>query len=184
MSADDALKMLEEMILGTQEPRSDFKYVIFLTGQEGEVALPQEYLIELLLLYDTGLFDLDTLSMLFDVSTIDISNFTEEHPACWDKWEESVATMWTRSMRFYEEDLENLSWVAKYAIKRAHLAVKMQKNLIEATMEMSQELDEDAGWDDSNTHMRIDGLLDREKRDTILKDWFNRTGGEVQDGEQ
>ena len=181
MSADDALKMLEEMILGTQEPRSNSKYVIFLTGQEGEVALPQEYLIELLLLFDTGLFDLETLSILFDVSSSEISHFTEENPAY--MWEESIATMWTRSMRFYEEDLDDLSWLAKYAIKRSQLAIKMSKSLIEATLEMSEELDEEGGWDNTNRHLRVEGLIDRKRRWTILEDWFRRPKGEESDGE-
>jgi len=183
MSADNALKMLEEMILGTQEPRSNSKYVIFKTGQDGEVSLPEEYLIELLLLYDSDVFDIETLSKLFDVSTHDIVNFTEDHPACWDMWGESIATMWTKSMKFYEDDIEDLSWVARYAIKRAKLAVAMSKSLIEATKEMGIELDEDAGWTEETLHMRVEGLIDRNRRETILEKWFGRAKEEDSDGE-
>lgn len=174
MSADNALKMLEEMILGTQEPRSNSKYVIFLTGRDGEVPLPEEYLIELLLLYDTNVFDMDTLSILFDVCAEDIIKFTESHPSCWEMWEDSIATMWTKSMRFYEDDLEDLSWISRYAIKRAKLAVTMDKSIIEATYEMGLELDEDAGWTDNTLHLRVEGLIERNKRESIMEGWFSR----------
>ncbi len=183
MSADNALKMLEEMILGTQEPRSNSKYVIFKTGQEGELELPEEFLIELLLLYDSDVFDIETLSKLFDVSTLDILNFTETHPACWDMWEESIATMWTKSMKFYEDDIKDLSWIAKYAIKRSKLAVAMGKTIMEATREMDEELDEDEGWTEETLHLRVEGLIDRNSRKTILQGWFGRAKEENTDGE-
>ena len=108
MSTNNKLKVLEELLLeeglGKASP-----YVIFLTGKEGEVPLPPEYLIELLLLFDSGIFDLETLSMLFDVSMQDIAVFTDDNPGYWGLWEESIATMWTKSFKFYEDDLEKLS---------------------------------------------------------------------------
>lgn len=183
MSTNGELKVLEEMLLEEGSGKAS-PYVIFLTGKEGEVPLPPEYLIELLLLFDSGIFDLETISMLFDVSMQDIAVFTDDNPGYWGLWEESIATMWTKSLRFYEDDLEKLSWIAKYAVKRAELAVNMKKTLIVATQEMEEELDEDSGWTEDNLFMRTEGLMDRQKRSTILKDWFWRAHGEEEeDGE-
>lgn len=180
MSTNGDLKVLEEMILGSGSS-TNASYVIFLTGEAGEVPLPSEYLIELLLLFDSGIFDLETLSMLFDVSIQDIATFTEDNPGYWGMWEESIATMWTKALRFYEDDLEKLSWIAKYAVKRAELAVAMKKTLIVATQEMDEELNEDAGWTEENSFMRLEGIMDRQKRSTILKDWFWRAHDEEEE---
>tara|TARA_Y100000401_G_scaffold108678_1_gene104153 strand:+ start:5644 stop:6192 length:549 start_codon:yes stop_codon:yes gene_type:complete len=177
MSSNNGLKVLEEMILGEyaeNEGLPDKGHTIFLTGKEGEKELPPEYLIELLLIYDTGIFEVDTLALLFDVSINDILVFTEEYPGYWGTWEESVATMWTKSFRFYEDDLKDLSWLAKYALQRSELALKMEKTLMEATHEMSLELDEDEGWTEETLFMRVEGLIDRQKRQDILKEWFER----------
>ena len=57
MSSNNGLKVLEEMILGEyaeNEGLPDKGHTIFLTGKEGEKELPPEYLIELLLVYDTA----------------------------------------------------------------------------------------------------------------------------------
>ena len=60
----------------------------------------------------------------------------------------------------------------------------MKKTLIVATQEMGEELDEDSGWTKDTLFMRTEGLMDRQKRSTILKDWFWRAHGEEEeDGE-
>ena len=147
-------KVVENMLLDTEEVGS-FNYCIFLKGIPGEKSLPPGYLIELLLLYDSGLFDLDTMSILFDVSISDILTFTDPNPMYGSSWEESIATMWTKELHFYEEDIETLSWLTRYAIKRAELAIKMEKTLMEATNEMYEELEEDLGWNKDNRHLPV-----------------------------
>jgi len=102
--------------------------------------------------------------------------FADPCPMYGGAWEESIATMWTKELHFYETDLESLSWMTRYAIKRAELAVKMEKTLMEATEEMYKELEEDAGWGKDNSSLRTEGLIDKETRDAILEDWFDRIG--------
>jgi len=181
MSTNGGIEVLEEMILGTAETvEHSHKYKIFLTGDRREESLNPDFLIELLLLFDSGIFDLDTLSKLFDVSVQDIVLFTEDYPGYWDSWDESIATMWTKSLQFYEEDLEDLAWIAKYAIKRAEMAVAMEKTLMEATEEMAEELAEDEGWTTETLFMRLEGQEDQSKRLIIMSGWFCRSeiGGE------
>jgi len=168
-------KAVENMLLCKEESGS-FTYSIFLTGKPGEKSLPPEYIIELLLLYDSGIFDVDTISILFDVSINDIMTFADPCPMYGGAWEESIATMWTKELHFYETDLESLSWMTRYAIKRAELAVKMEKTLMEATEEMYKELEEDAGWGKDNSSLRTEGLIDKETRDAIREDWVDRIG--------
>jgi hypothetical protein len=181
MSTNGGIEVLEEMILGKAETvEHSHKYKIFLTGDNTEESLKPSFLIELLLLFDSGVFDLDTLSKLFDVSVQDIVLFTEDYPGYWDSWDESVATMWTKSLKFYEEDIEDLAWIAKYAIKRAEMAVAMEKTLMEATSEMSKELEEDDGWTEDTLFMRLEGQEDQSRRIVIMSGWFCRSeiGGE------
>lgn len=128
-----------------------------------------------MLLCDSGVFDVDTLSYLFDVSVHDIVLFTEKYPGYWGVWTESVATMWTHSLQFYEDDIDDLAWIAGYAIKRAEMAVAMEKTLLEATIEMSEELADDEGWTEDTLFMRKEGQEAANKRSMIMSGWFCRS---------
>ena len=176
MSTNGRIEVLEEMMLGTPESvEKSHKYTIFHNEEEGLESLPSAFLMELLLLFDSGVFDIDTLSSLFDVSIRDITLFTENCPAYWG-WTESVATQWTKALEFYEDDVEDLAWATRYAIKRAEMAVSMSKTLMEATEEMSKELEEDEGWDTDNVFMRIEGQKEQKKRKLLIDNWFFRSG--------
>lgn len=181
MSTNGGIEVLDEMILGnTEMDKHSHKYKIFLTsGDDGE-SLPPAFLIELLLLYDSGIFDLETLSKLFDVSISDITLFTEDCPGYGRGWKESIATMWTKLIKFYEDDIEDLAWVTKYAISRAEMAVAMDKTLMDATAEMAEELEEDDGWTQETYFMRVEGQRDQMRRQSLMESWFYRCylGGE------
>tara|TARA_S200002703_G_scaffold35810_2_gene30899 strand:+ start:2152 stop:2715 length:564 start_codon:yes stop_codon:yes gene_type:complete len=176
MSTNGRIEVLEEMMLGTPESvEKSHKYTIFHNEEEEVESLPSAFLMELLLLFDSGVFDIDTLSSLFDVSIRDITLFTENYPAYWG-WTESVATQWTKALEFYEDDVEDLAWATRYAIKRAEMAISMSKTLMEATEEMSKELEEDEGWDTDNVFMRIEGQKEQKKRKLLIDNWFFRSG--------
>ena len=133
MRSNGGIELLEKMMLGNSETaEKSHKYSIFDTEGEEQESLPPAFLMELLLLYDSGIFDLDTLSRLFDVSIADITLFTEDCPAYWG-WTESIATLWTKALEFYEDDLEDLAWVTTYAVKRAEMAMALGKTIIEAS---------------------------------------------------
>lgn len=184
MSTNGGIKVLEEMMLGNPENgETSHNYTIFSTGKSTKENLPPASLIELLLLFDSGIFDLDTLSKLFDVSSADIVLFTEDCPGYWGNWNESVATMWTRALMFYEEDIEDLAWITKYAISRAELAIEMDKSLMEATKEMAEELAEDDGWTPETSFMRVEGQADQKRRESLMSNWFYRSEFGGQDGE-
>jgi len=174
MSTNGGIQKLEEMMLGSTETgQQTNKYSIF--DAEDLESLPSDFLMELLLLFDTGVFDLDTLSNLFDVSVADIALFTDNCPA-YSGWCESVATQWTRALQFYEDDLEDLAWVTKYAIKRSDMAIAMGRTLMEATEEMAKELAEDEGWDEDTKEIRAHGKAEQDKRRLIIDNWFFRAG--------
>ena len=175
MSTNGGIPVLDEMMLGsTETDNHSHKYKIFLTGTDDGESLPPSFVIELLLLFDSGIFDLDTLSKLFDVSISDITLFTEDCPGYGKGWEESVATMWTKSIKFYEDDLEDLAWVTQYAIRRAEMAIAMDKTLMVATEEMAEELAEDEGWTPETHFMRLDGQKDQIRRQELMNNWFYR----------
>lgn len=174
MSTNGGIQVLEEMMLGyTEDAQKTNQYSIFYA--DGLKQLPCDFLMELLLLFDTGVFDIDTLSSLFDVSISDITLFTDNCPA-YTGWMESIATQWTKALQFYEEDIEDLTWMTKYAIKRAEMAIAMEKTLMTATEEMAKELAEDAGWDEDNMFMRIEGQREQRKRNFLIDTWFLRSG--------
>lgn len=176
MSTNGGIEVLEEMMLGTSENvEKSHKYSIFYTSEEGVEPLPSAFLMDLLLVFDSGFFDIDTLSSLFDVSTDDITLFTESCPAYWG-WTESVATQWTKALEFYEDDVEDLAWATRYAIKRSEMAIAMSKTLMQATAEMAKELEEDDGWDTDNVFMRIEGQKEQKKRELLIDNWFFRSG--------
>lgn len=175
MSTREGLKFLESIILGEpEETKGTHRYSIFLTGEKDENTLLPGYLIELLLIYDSGLYDIETISTLFDVSIEEVLLFTESYPGYGRGWEESIATKWTKFFNFYEEDLEDLAWLAKYAIKRADAALRMENTIIEATDEMAEELREEEGWTEETEFMRIEGIIEQEKRSKILRFWICR----------
>ena len=174
MRSNGGIELLEKMMLGNSETaQKSHKYSIFVDTNTDKESLPPAFLMELLLLYDSGIFDLDTLSRLFDVSIEDITLFTEDCPAYWG-WTESIATLWTKAVEFYEDDVEDLAWVTKYAIKRAEMAMALGKTLIEATEEMAKELEEDNGWTKDTLFMRIEGQQEQEKRQLLMETWFYR----------
>ena len=128
-------KILEELMFGDNgADEGDHGHTIFYSGNSNKKQLEGEFLIELLLIYDCGILDIETLAKLFDVSCQDILLFTDNCPAYGNSWKESVGTMWTKCFRFYEEDLPDLAWMAKYAIKRAELAIQMETTLMNATI--------------------------------------------------
>jgi len=175
MYTSGGIEGLEAIILGKPRGDNTARYSIFLTGAMGEESLPSDYLIELLLIFDSEKYDAETVAYLFEVSLEDVLLFTERYPRYGANWKDSIATKWTKFFNFYEDDLEDLSWISKYAIKRAALAIKMDKTLLEATEEMREELAEDDGWTDDTFILRTEGLIAQDKRAHILQFWLDRS---------
>lgn len=176
------VQMLQNLMLkDAADNGKQYGHSIFHSEDTDKKTLDSDYLIELLLLFDTSVYDIETLSQLFDVSQQDILLFTDNCPAYGDAWSESIGTMWTKGFRFYEDDISDLSWLAKYAIKRADLAIKMQTTLMNATKEMAEELDDDDGWNKENEFLRFEGQVDRRKRLAILNSWCYRSEMEVEE---